>query len=97
VLEVVDPGGQEAVGEAELSYAGAGRTELAAKEHAESEVLVDYLPLQLSALIASAEGAVVLARAQQDIEPFEVVANQLVEQTASIPGVVSPTTSVDEG
>ena len=45
--------------EAEEAYANAGRTELAKKEHAESEVLADYLPQQLSqdeiaALVADA-------------------------------------------
>jgi len=34
--------------EAEEAYANAGRTELADKEHAESEVLADYLPRQLT-------------------------------------------------
>ncbi len=34
--------------EAEGAYAAAGRTELAEKEHAESEILADYLPTQLS-------------------------------------------------
>src|SRR6476646_4000285 len=34
--------------EAEEAYANAGRTELANKERAESEVLVDYLPQQLT-------------------------------------------------
>jgi uncharacterized protein YqeY len=34
--------------EAEEAYAAAGRTELAEKERAESEVLADYLPQQLS-------------------------------------------------
>ena len=34
--------------EAEEAYAAAGRTELAAKEQAESVVLADYLPQQLS-------------------------------------------------
>jgi uncharacterized protein len=33
--------------EAEEAYAAAGRTELAEKEHAESAVLSDYLPVQL--------------------------------------------------
>jgi TetR/AcrR family transcriptional regulator, lmrAB and yxaGH operons repressor len=42
-------------------------------------------------LVASAEGAVVLSRAQQDIEPFEVVADQLIEQSAAMPRVVSTT------
>jgi uncharacterized protein len=35
--------------EAEEAYAAAGRTELAEKEHAEGQVLADYLPAQLSA------------------------------------------------
>jgi len=39
-------------------------------------------------LVASAEGAVVLARAQQAIEPFEVVADQLIEQASAMPTVV---------
>jgi uncharacterized protein len=34
--------------EAEQAYAAAGRTELAEKEHAEGQVLADYLPAQLS-------------------------------------------------
>ena len=34
--------------EAETAYAGAGRAELAEKERAESDVLADYLPLQLT-------------------------------------------------
>jgi uncharacterized protein YqeY len=34
--------------EAEEAYSNAGRTELANKEHAESEVLSDYLPQQLT-------------------------------------------------
>jgi hypothetical protein len=45
--------------EAEGAYASAGRTELAEKEHAESDVLADYLPQQLtrseiSAIVADA-------------------------------------------
>lgn len=45
--------------EAEEAYATAGRNELAEKEHAESEVLADYLPRQLTqaevaALVADA-------------------------------------------
>jgi uncharacterized protein len=45
--------------EAEEAYASAGRTELAEKEHAESDVLADYLPQQLtgseiSAIVADA-------------------------------------------
>ena len=45
--------------EAEEAYANAGRTELAEKEHAESKVLADYLPRQLTeaeiaALVADA-------------------------------------------
>jgi TetR/AcrR family transcriptional regulator, lmrAB and yxaGH operons repressor len=42
-------------------------------------------------LVASAEGAVVLSRAQQDIEPFEVVADQLIGQAAAMPKVVATT------
>jgi len=42
-------------------------------------------------LVASASGAVVLSRAEQDIEPFEVVADQLIEQAAAMPKVVSTT------
>ena len=42
-------------------------------------------------LVASAEGAVVLSRAQQDIEPFEVVADQLIEQSSAMQRVVSTT------
>jgi len=42
-------------------------------------------------LVAGAEGAVVLARAQQDIEPFEVVADQLIQQAAAMPRLVSTT------
>jgi uncharacterized protein YqeY len=34
--------------EAEEAYTNAGRAELAEKEHAESEVLADYLPQQLN-------------------------------------------------
>ena len=45
--------------EAEEAYTNAGRTELAEKEHAESKVLADYLPRQLTeaeiaALVADA-------------------------------------------
>ncbi len=40
--------------EAEEAYASAGRTELAEKEHAESDVLADYLPQQLTASEISA-------------------------------------------
>ena len=40
--------------EAEEAYANAGRTELADKEHAESEVLADYLPQQLTSSEISA-------------------------------------------
>ena len=42
-------------------------------------------------LVASAEGAVVLARAQQDIDPFEVVAGQLLELAAAMPLAASAT------
>jgi uncharacterized protein YqeY len=48
--------------EAEEAYANAGRAELAEKEHAESEVLADYLPRQLTqteiaAIVANAIAA----------------------------------------
>ncbi len=36
-------------------------------------------------LVATAEGAVVLARAQHSIEPFELVASRLIEHTGSLP------------
>jgi uncharacterized protein YqeY len=45
--------------EAEEAYATAGRTELAEKEHAESQVLADYLPKQLT----EEEIAVLVAKA----------------------------------
>jgi AcrR family transcriptional regulator len=35
-------------------------------------------------LVASAEGAVVMSRAEQDMEPFETVARQLMEQARSL-------------
>jgi AcrR family transcriptional regulator len=35
-------------------------------------------------LVASAEGAVVMSRAEQDIEPFETVAKQLLEQARAL-------------
>ena len=47
--------------EAEEAYANAGRTELAEKEHAESEVLADYLPQQLTPAEISAIVADTLA------------------------------------
>lgn len=47
-----------------------------------------FLPVQARAfatmLIASAEGAVVLSRADQSIEPFEAVAQQLMEQVRQL-------------
>jgi Transcriptional regulator LmrA/YxaF-like, C-terminal domain len=42
-------------------------------------------------VVASAEGAVVLARAQQDIDPFELVADRLIQQATAMPAVVSTT------
>jgi uncharacterized protein YqeY len=41
--------------EAEEAYVNAGRAELAEKEHAESQVLADYLPKQLSAFTGAGE------------------------------------------
>ena len=46
-------------------------------------------------LVAGAEGAVVLSRAQQTIEPFEVVAHQLITQAATIAAVAQ--TPADRG
>ena len=37
-------------------------------------------------LVASSEGAVVLSRAEQSLEPFELVAEQLIAQAAALPG-----------
>ena len=36
-------------------------------------------------LVASSEGAVVLSRAEQSLEPFELVAEQLIAQAAALP------------
>lgn len=35
-------------------------------------------------LVASSEGAVVLARAEQSLEPFDLVADQLLEQVRAL-------------
>jgi hypothetical protein len=35
-------------------------------------------------LVASSEGAVVLARAEQSLEPFDLVAGQLVDQVRAL-------------
>ena len=57
--------------EAEEAYADAGRAELAEKEHAESEVLADYLPQQLTqteiaAIVANAIAADRCRRARHE-------------------------------
>jgi TetR/AcrR family transcriptional repressor of lmrAB and yxaGH operons len=41
-------------------------------------------------LVASSEGAVVLARAEQSLEPFDLVAEQLVEQVRALSAVGDP-------
>jgi TetR/AcrR family transcriptional regulator, lmrAB and yxaGH operons repressor len=43
-----------------------------------------------AALIASSEGAVVLARAEQSLEPFDLVAEQLIEQVRALSGSGNP-------
>lgn len=40
--------------------------------------------------VASAEGAAVLARAERSIEPFEVVADRLMEQARRLPRTQAP-------
>jgi TetR/AcrR family transcriptional repressor of lmrAB and yxaGH operons len=44
-------------------------------------------------LIAASEGAVILSRAEQSMEPFELVAAQLLEQACALPRVVAPRNS----
>jgi AcrR family transcriptional regulator len=41
-------------------------------------------------LVASSEGAVVLARAEQSLEPFDLVAEQLLEQVRALRRAASP-------
>ena len=41
-------------------------------------------------LVASSEGAVVLARAEQSLEPFDLVAEQLVDQVRALSGRSGP-------
>jgi hypothetical protein len=41
-------------------------------------------------LVASSEGAVVLARAEQSLEPFDLVAEQLVDQVRTLSRVGDP-------
>jgi TetR/AcrR family transcriptional regulator, lmrAB and yxaGH operons repressor len=41
-------------------------------------------------LVASSEGAVVLARAEQSLEPFDLVAGQLVDQVRALSRVADP-------
>ena len=38
-------------------------------------------------LVAASEGAVVLARAEQSLEPFDLVAEQLLEQVRELSGI----------
>jgi TetR/AcrR family transcriptional repressor of lmrAB and yxaGH operons len=41
-------------------------------------------------LVASSEGAVVLARAEQSLEPFDLVVEQLVDQVRALSRVGDP-------
>lgn len=70
--------------EAEAAYANAGRSELAEKEHAESDVLADYLPQQLTqdeiaAIVAGAIAAT--GAAELGIKAMGKVMAQVAPQT----------------
>jgi uncharacterized protein len=70
--------------EAEEAYANAGRTELAEKEHAESQVLADYLPQQLSQSEISAivsEAIAATGAAEVGIRGMGKVMAQVTPQT----------------
>ena len=70
--------------EAEEAYASAGRTELAEKEHAESDVLADYLPQQLTASEISAIVADAIAStgaAELGMKGMGKVMSQVAPQT----------------
>jgi uncharacterized protein YqeY len=70
--------------EAEEAYASAGRTELAEKEHAESDVLADYLPQQLTASEISAIVADAIAStgaAELGMKGMGKVMSQVTPQT----------------
>ena len=70
--------------EAEEAYTNAGRTELADKEHAESEVLADYLPKQLSQQeVASivADAIASIGAAGQGMKGMGKVMGQVTPQT----------------
>jgi uncharacterized protein YqeY len=70
--------------EAEAAYANAGRSELAEKERAESDVLADYLPLQLThdeiaAIVAGAIAAT--GAAELGLKAMGKVMAQVTPQT----------------
>jgi uncharacterized protein len=70
--------------EAEEAYASAGRTELAEKERAESDVLADYLPQQLTASEISAIVADAIAStgaAELGMKGMGKVMSQVTPQT----------------
>jgi uncharacterized protein len=70
--------------EAEEAYASAGRTELAEKEHAESDVLADYLPQQLTASEISgivAEAIASTGAAELGMKGIGKVMSQVTPQT----------------
>jgi uncharacterized protein YqeY len=70
--------------EAEEAYANAGRAELAEKEHAESQVLADYLPKQLS----QDEIAAIIA----DVIAFTGAGELGMKGMGKVMGVLTPTT-----
>jgi uncharacterized protein len=70
--------------EAEQAFSGAGRPELAEKEHAEGEVLADYLPTQLTA--DEIREIVIDAIAQSGAAPLGV------KGMGKVMGIVTPQT-----
>jgi uncharacterized protein YqeY len=70
--------------EAEEAYTNAGRTELAEKEHAESQVLADYLPRQLTQSEISAivsDAIAVTGAAEVGVRGMGKVMAQVTPQT----------------
>jgi uncharacterized protein YqeY len=70
--------------EAEEAYTNAGRTELAEKEHAESQVLADYLPQQLTQSEISAivsDAIAVTGAAEVGVRGMGKVMAQVTPQT----------------
>jgi hypothetical protein len=52
--------------------------------HAHSEAAVPSAAQSAATLVAASEGAVALSRAQQSIEPFDLVAEQLLDQVRGV-------------